>query len=141
MLYTTRTKQRRSEVYPIVPVIGNEEGFRSIATNLISNALKYTPEGGRITLILFKKNDNIVFEIKDTGIGIPKDEKERLFSEFLRASNAKTLSESGTGLDLAIIKAHMEQHVGSTEIESEEGKGATFRIFLFFPRLIIEVSG
>ncbi len=90
---------------------------------------------------MFKKNDNIVFEIKDTGIGIPKDEKERLFSKFFRASNAKNLSESGTGLAPAIVKTRVEQHGGSIEVESEEGKAATLRIFFFFPWLIIEVSG
>ena len=134
--YETRAKEKKidlviNSVVEEATVIGNKEGLRSIATNLISNALKYTPEGGRITLKLFKKNDNIVFEIEDTGIGIPKDEKERLFGEFFRASNAKTLSESGTGLGLAIVKARVEQHGGSIEVESEEGKGTTFRIFLF----------
>ncbi|MBA7606775.1 Adaptive-response sensory-kinase SasA [subsurface metagenome] len=112
------------------PVNGSEEGLRSIVTNLISNAIKYTPEGGKVTLRLFENQSAVVFEISDTGIGIPEDEQERLFSEFFRASNARTLSETGTGLGMAIVKATVEQHGGSVEVESEQGKGATFRVHL-----------
>ncbi len=112
------------------PVNGSEGGLRSIVTNLISNAVKYTPEGGKVTLRLFEKQGVVVFEISDTGIGIPEDEQERLFSEFFRASNARTLSETGTGLGMAIVKATVEQHGGSVEFESEQGKGTTFRVHL-----------
>ena len=111
-------------------VHGSEEGLRSIITNLIANAIKYTPSGGRITLRLFESKEQIVFEINDTGIGIPKDEQDQLFGEFFRASNAKAVSRIGTGLGLSIVKATVEQHAGVINVESEEGKGTTFRIFL-----------
>lgn len=133
--FENRTEEREidMELYTLIQdafVYGSEEGLRSIITNLISNAIKYTPHGGRITLRLFESKDQIVFEISDTGIGIPKGEQERVFSEFFRASNAKTASKTGTGLGLAIVKAAVEQHSGTINVESEEGKGTTFRIFL-----------
>ncbi len=133
--FENRAEEREidMELYTLIQdasVYGSEEGLRSIITNLISNAIKYTPRGGRITLRLFESKDQIVFEISDTGIGIPKAEQERVFREFFRASNAKTASKTGTGLGLAIVKAAVEQHSGTINVESEEGKGTTFRIFL-----------
>jgi len=133
--FENRAEEREIDVelYTLIQdasVYGSEEGLRSIITNLISNAIKYTPHGGRITLRLFESKDQIVFEISDTGIGIPKAEQARVFSEFFRASNAKTATKTGTGLGLAIVKAAVEQHSGSINVESEEGKGTTFRIFL-----------
>ncbi len=111
-------------------VQGNLEGLRSVVTNLLSNAIKYTPAGGRVSLRLFDSQEQIVLEVSDTGIGIPGEEKERLFTEFFRAANAKTMAQIGTGLGLSIVKATVEQHGGTLEVESEEGKGSCFRILL-----------
>lgn len=111
-------------------VYGSPEGLRSVVTNLLSNAIKYTPAGGRVTLRLFDSKERIVFEVCDTGIGIPGVEKEQLFTEFFRASNAKGLAQTGTGLGLSIVKATVEQHGGTIEVESEEGRGSCFRILL-----------
>jgi signal transduction histidine kinase len=74
--------------------------------------------------------DKVIFEVSDTGIGIPKSEQKRLFSEFFRAENAKKLSEIGTGLGLSIVKTTVEQHGGSIEVQSREGEGTTFRVML-----------
>jgi len=128
-----REKQIELSLYSSINdtvIFGSEEGLRSVITNLLSNSIKYTPQEGRVTLRLFESVDQIVFEISDTGIGIPQSEQDQLFSEFFRAANAKAVSTTGTGLGLAIVKATVEQHSGSIDVESEEGKGTTFRIFL-----------
>jgi len=111
-------------------VLGSRDGMASVITNLLSNAIKYTPEGGRVTVSLFESKEQVVVEIRDTGIGIPKEEQANLFTEFFRATNAKKMARIGTGLGLAIVKATIEQHGGSIDFESERGKGTTFRIFL-----------
>ena len=112
------------------PVLGSEEGLRSILSNLISNAIKYTPGGGRVSVSLAEEPGSLVLETTDSGIGIPKTEQGRLFTEFFRASNARTACETGTGLGLMIVKSKVEQHGGSIEIESEEGRGTTVRVRL-----------
>ncbi len=118
-----KTQTREPQVY------GSKEELLSVFTNLLSNSIKYSSEGGKVVLRLFERDKKIAIEVSDTGIGIPKDEHDKLFNEFFRASNAKAVSEMGTGLGLAIVKAKVEQHGGSIEVESEEGKGTTFKIF------------
>jgi two-component system phosphate regulon sensor histidine kinase PhoR len=111
-------------------VHGNEDGLRSVITNLLENAIKYTPSGGTVTVRLRGNGDRVDFEVQDTGIGIPADDRERLFSEFFRASNARRLSETGTGLGLTIVKNNVEQCGGSVVVESQEGVGTTVRVSL-----------
>ena len=79
---------------------------------------------------LCAEEDKVIFEVTDTGIGIPESEQRRLFSEFFRAENAKKLDEIGTGLGLSIVKTTVEQHGGSIEVQSREGEGSTFRVLL-----------
>jgi signal transduction histidine kinase len=112
-----------------VPVTGSEEGLRSVITNLVSNAVKYTPAGGRVSLRLLEKQGGVFFEVQDSGIGIPRSEQERLFSEFYRASNARKMAETGTGLGLAIVKANVEQFGGRIGVKSEENRGTTFTVY------------
>jgi signal transduction histidine kinase len=109
-------------------VYGNRESFLSIVTNLLSNAIKYSPQGGHVVLRLHEKDARIILEVKDTGMGIPKDEIGKIFDEFYRTKRAKSISQSGTGLGLAIVKSKVEQHGGSIEVESEEEVGTTFRL-------------
>jgi signal transduction histidine kinase len=111
-------------------VYGRREGLQSIISNLLSNAVKYTPKGGRVRTKLSPQEDKVIFEVTDTGIGIPESEQKRLFSEFFRAKNAKKLDEVGTGLGLSIVKSIVEQHGGSIEVHSREGEGTTFRVLL-----------
>jgi len=103
---------------------------KSIWTNLISNAVKYTPSGGRISIQLRKENSTIEGQVIDTGIGIPDDARESLFSEFYRAKNAKELNIKGTGLGLAIVKQIVEKAGGKIWAESEIGKGSKFTFVL-----------
>jgi signal transduction histidine kinase len=112
------------------PVRVAAEQFKSVWMNLISNALKYTPAGGKISVSLRCTEDGIVGEVSDTGIGIPKEVRHRIFTEFFRADNAKALAEQGTGLGLAIVKQIVEQAGGRIWFTSEEGRGSTFTFTL-----------
>jgi two-component system sensor histidine kinase/response regulator len=106
------------------------EQAKSIWTNLISNAIKYTPSPGSVWINLTQRGEMIFGQVKDTGIGIPDEAKTRLFSEFFRAKNAKDLNISGTGLGLAIVRQIIEKAGGKIWAESEAGKGATFTFSL-----------
>ena len=108
---------------------GDQEMVEQMLENLVSNAIKYTPEGGRIGMTFWPGVDEGVrIVLSDSGIGIPKDEMPRLFTEFFRASNVKNVI--GTGLGLTIVKEIVDQHGGQIQVESEEGLGTTFVIYL-----------
>jgi signal transduction histidine kinase len=111
----------------IPPVIAAPEKINSLWRNLISNAIKYTPENGRVAARLWVEMGSLIGELSDNGIGIPLDEQERLFSEFFRAKNAKDMDIPGTGLGLAIIKRIVEGMGGEITVKSEAGCGSTFR--------------
>ena len=102
--------------------------FEKIITNLISNAVRYTPNGGTV-IIKTDLDDNFWYLIiSDTGIGIPKEEQKHIFKEFYRARNAKKFESVGTGLGMSIIKRMVEQENGEIFLESEMGKGSTFTV-------------
>jgi len=107
------------------PVTTDEEGILEILTNLVSNAVKYTPEGGRVDVRTSLNESAIVCEVRDTGIGIPSDELDRIFDEFYRASNARQLKREGTGLGLSIVKEIARNLGGGVSAESELGRGTT----------------
>jgi PAS domain S-box-containing protein len=98
---------------PTAPVIGDEGRLAQVIDNLISNAIKYTPEGGEIRVSLVVEDGSVVLSVADTGIGIPEEERERLFERFFRASTATERAIPGTGLGLAIAKGLVEAHGGS----------------------------
>ncbi len=99
--------------------------------NLVSNAIKYTPEGGRVEVRFeHPAPGSVQIEVEDTGIGIPSDEKGRLFREFFRASNARRTTALGTGLGLVLVKQTVERHAGTLDLSSEEGKGTRVTITL-----------
>lgn len=99
--------------------------------NLISNAIKYSPYGAKIHMVLKQEDDRITFSVQDEGSGIPEAEQPLLFREFHRLSIRPTGGETSTGLGLSITKKIMEAHGGSIEVESHEQKGSTFT--LIFP--------
>ncbi len=99
--------------------------------NLISNAIKYSPYGAKVHLVLKQEDDRIMFSVQDEGPGIPKAEQPLLFREFHRLSIRPTGGETSTGLGLSITKRIMEAHGGSIKVESHEQKGSTFT--LIFP--------
>jgi len=102
------------------------EKMRLAIQNLLENAIRYTQPEGRVTASLKYVKKEIEFSIKDTGIGIPKDQQERIFTKFFRGGNAIRLETKGSGLGLFIVKNIIEAHGGKIWFESEEGKGTTF---------------
>jgi signal transduction histidine kinase/HAMP domain-containing protein len=96
--------------------------------NLVENGLKYTSEGGEVTVRLVTAPDTLTFAIQDTGIGIPASDVPRLFEKFYRGTNREALAQRGTGLGLAIVKSIAERHGGKVWVESELGKGSTFHL-------------
>lgn len=114
----------------LAPVRMDPDQVKSIYSNLISNAIKYTPPGGEIQILLKQEDSKVLSQVKDTGIGIPDEAKEHIFSEFYRAKNAKASGISGTGLGLAIVKQIIEKAGGEIWFESEIGKGSDFKFVL-----------
>ncbi len=106
------------------------EKMSLVLQNLINNAIHYTPAGGEIIITLRQSNHDIEFSIKDTGIGIPKDQQNRVFSKFFRGANAIRTETEGTGLGLYIAKNIIEAHDGGIWFDSEENKGSTFYFVL-----------
>jgi signal transduction histidine kinase len=109
---------------------GDGERLRQLIDNLISNALKFTPEGGRVAVRARSAGGAVRIDVSDTGIGIPVDEVGRIAERFFRASSATERQIPGTGLGLAISKAIVDAHGGSVEVESQVGVGTTFRVDL-----------
>ncbi|MGC4046712.1 MAG: ATP-binding protein [Armatimonas sp.] len=111
---------------PYPPVRGDTERLQQVLTNLISNGIKYTPSGGSIKVTVRLQDSYVATCVADTGIGIPMEDRERVFEKFYRADNSTTRSAGGTGLGLSISKAIVERLGGSIWVESEPGKGSRF---------------
>ncbi|MBU0992767.1 MAG: GAF domain-containing protein [Proteobacteria bacterium] len=109
---------------PLSAVMGDNALFDDLFGNLISNAVKYTPKGGRIRIaIRTEDSGQMYWEIQDTGIGIPEEERSHLFTEFFRGQNARAITEEGTGLGLVIVREILNQLNGTIHITSTVGKG------------------
>ena len=114
-----------------VPTLsGDRERLAQVTTNLLSNALKFTPQGGSVAVRTFAEDGAAVLEVEDTGIGIPEDERDRLFQRFFRSSSATRQAVQGTGLGLAISKAIVEAHGGTIAAEPGAEQGTRFRVEL-----------
>jgi len=112
------------------PVLGDKENLEGVFTNLVSNAIKYTPEGGTVHIETCADGDYVKTVVKDTGIGISADDLPQIFDKFSRVKTEKTRGIVGTGLGLSIVKNIVETHLGSIVVESEEGKGTAFTVLL-----------
>jgi signal transduction histidine kinase len=110
--------------------VGDRVRLAQVLDNLVSNALKFTPEGGRVEVSTKVSGDLVSVEVSDNGIGIPVIDQPRLFERFFRSSVADEQAIPGTGLGLAIVKAIVEAHNGEIRIDSKEGRGTTFRVDL-----------
>jgi signal transduction histidine kinase len=111
-------------------MLGDPFSIEEMVTNLLLNAIKYTPENGKVQISATRKDGLFEVEIVDTGIGIPSDELEHIFDEFYRASNARKIERDGTGLGLSIVKQIIERHNGNINVESQEDVGSKFIIRL-----------
>jgi signal transduction histidine kinase len=111
-------------------ITGNEFSINEMITNLLFNAVKYTPENKTVHLETKSVDDNVQIDIVDTGIGIPAEDLEHVFEEFFRAGNARKNEKDGTGLGLSIVKQIVEQHGGKISVESREGRGTKFTVII-----------
>ena len=122
--------------YPITSVwieIDTDK-MTQVIDNILNNAIKYSPDGGKITVTMKTTDDQMILSISDQGLGIPKQDLPRIFDRFYRVDRARSRAQGGTGLGLAIAKEIIKQHKGFIWAKSEYGKGSTFTIVLPYDR-------
>ena len=124
--------QLRSQIYvsDALEVIGNSEQLYRLVSNLVINAIKYTPAEGQVTITLESNRTEAIISVRDTGIGISKPEQKRIFDRFYRLNSDCSRQTGGSGLGLAIASAIAIAHRGSIDVESELGVGSTFTVRL-----------
>ncbi|MBT9148723.1 MAG: Alkaline phosphatase synthesis sensor protein PhoR [Dehalococcoidia bacterium] len=119
------------DIAPGLPLVEvDPEHMKELWTNLISNAIKYTMPGGNVVVSLTRNDEGIVGKVQDTGIGISAEDLPRIFDQFYRTDNAKSVEAHGTGLGLPIVNRILETYGGKIWVESEVGKGSTFSFLL-----------
>jgi hypothetical protein len=101
-----------------------------VLNNLVSNACKFTPPGGTVSIDVFQEPGQVAVEVRDTGLGISEPDQASLFQRFFRSDEARLRRLAGTGLGLSIVKAIVEQHGGSVYFRSQLGQGSTFGLCL-----------
>jgi signal transduction histidine kinase len=111
-------------------VLGAATELDQVVANLVGNAVKYTPDGGSVTVSLSRSGDEVVLQVADTGIGISAEDQEQLFTEFFRSNNPQAVAQPGTGLGLTIVARIVARHGGRLHLTSELGAGSTFRVVL-----------
>ena len=122
--------QLKANIANKLPELQADEGkIESVITNLVNNAIKFTPEKGQVSINIKEKNEQIVMSVSDTGMGIPKEALPKIFERFYRV-NRPGKQIQGTGLGLSIVKKIILMHNGRIDVECEEGQGTTFTIFL-----------
>jgi len=108
--------------------------YERILFNLISNAVKFTPEGGTVAISVVVEGETLRLSVRDSGVGISADDQDRLFRRFAQLEGASTRRFEGTGLGLALVKEFTELLGGSVGVESTPGKGSTFTVECHAPR-------
>ena len=109
---------------------GDRDRLYQILYNLTDNAIKYTPEGGHIGIMLTEENGSLVWRVRDDGIGIPEEDQKHIFERFYRVDKARSRETGGTGLGLSIVKQLVAAHGGTISVYSETGKGTEFTVVL-----------
>jgi PAS domain S-box-containing protein len=114
-----------------LPLInGNKSSIEAMFINLISNAVKYTPPGGKVSIQMSESAQNVQIEVSDTGIGVEYEDFPRIFDKFYRVRSEMTKNISGTGLGLSIVKNVVDAHYGAINVESKVGEGTTITVLL-----------
>lgn len=108
----------------------DKDRITQVLINLISNAYKYSPDGGEVVISLWEERGNVYVSVKDSGIGIPADKLGRIFEKYYRVQNKKVSKIQGAGIGLTIVQQIMECHKGGIKAESQEGKGSVFTFFI-----------
>jgi signal transduction histidine kinase len=111
-----------------VVVTADRTRLEQVAANLIDNAVKYTPAGGRVEVEIARSGDNARLQVRDTGLGITPDELPRIFDRLFRGDRSR--AERGLGLGLSLVRAVVQAHGGTVDVQSEPGRGSTFTAFL-----------
>jgi signal transduction histidine kinase len=119
-----------SELEPMFPVPMDADLMKQVLSNLVENAIKYSPEDTKILVSSEEKEDRIVIQVADQGPGIPQDELQNIFMKFFRSKNAKSSPIKGSGLGLYLAKYFTELHKGNITVESNYGNGSTFTVEL-----------
>jgi two-component system phosphate regulon sensor histidine kinase PhoR len=109
---------------------GDSRALDQVLLNLVDNAIKYTPEGGRITVRIAQRGEEVVIEVADNGPGIPRAHQDRIFERFYRVDKGRSRAQGGTGLGLAIVRHLVQRMKGRISVESQVGEGSTFRVTL-----------
>ncbi len=120
---------------------GREDELRSAFSNLVSNAIRYTPEGGEVTIGWQRRGEQAVFAVRDNGIGIPAQHIPRLTERFYRVDRSRSRETGGTGLGLAIVKHVLNRHQGRLEVVSEPGRGSVFSALFPAQRVVPAETG
>lgn len=114
----------------IMPILSDEDSLLQIVINLLDNAVKYTPDGGKINITIDETSNTVVITVADNGVGIAENELDRIFERFYRVDKARAGEISGTGLGLAMVKHLVKGLEGKITVDSELGKGTTFRVYI-----------
>ncbi len=129
-----RTLTLTMDLHPDLPdVLGDEGDLERVLSNLLQNAVTYTPNGGSIRLRTFTQADEVGLEVADTGVGISADDLPYIFDHFFRVDKSRSMDKGGMGLGLAIVKRIVEMHGGRVQVESTIGRGSIFRVLLPLP--------
>lgn len=118
------------KVHQSLTVLGNELQLYQLVSNLIINAIQYTPKGGQVNVTLERSHNFALISVQDTGIGIDEAEQKRIFERFYRINSDRSRNTGGSGLGLAIASMIVQAHKGSLQVQSQSGKGSTFTVRL-----------
>lgn len=109
-------------------ITGDRDRLKQVFINLLSNALKFTEDGGKVLIKIYKSDKNIVVEVKDNGVGIKKEDLPFIFERLYRGDKSRHQFK-GNGIGLTIVKNILQLHYASIDLESEEGEGTTFKVY------------
>ena len=113
-------------------MMGDRARLNQILYNLTDNAIKYSPDGGKISVSLREEQEKLVWRVRDNGVGIPAEDQEHIFERFYRVDKARSRETGGTGLGLSIVKQLVTMHGGEITVHSEPNRGSEFKVV--FPR-------